>query len=279
MVRGVAFETPPLALVFWRNVIGVAVLMAFAWPHLRVELPFIRARWKPLLLCGFLHVVLGNAATVIGLHSTTLINASVMGAFLPAVTVIFAMALGYDRVNRLQAAGIALSFTGVLVLISHGDVATFADLAFNRGDLWILLSIVSFSLYNAIVREAAPGMHLLSMTAAVSAFGLVCITPLYVWQHFFVEAERAEWSLAIAASYMGIAGTFLAMILWNRAVRLIGPARTGPLNNLGPVFGIAAGMIFLGEELELYHLVGVVPIAAGIYLATFLGRSRKKRAI
>jgi drug/metabolite transporter (DMT)-like permease len=77
---------------------------------------------------------------------------------------------------------------------------------------------------------------------------------------------------------MGIAGTFLAMILWNRAVRLIGPARTGPMNNLGPVFGIAAGMIFLSEELEAYHLVGVVPIAAGIYLATFLGRSLKKRA-
>ena len=272
MVRGVAFEVPPVALVFWRCVIGVSILVAVAWPHLRVELPVIRERWRMLLLCGFLHVILGNGMTVIGLHYTTVINASLMSAFLPAVTVTFATLLGFDRVNRLQTAGIALSAVGVLILISRGEMATFANLDFGLGDLLILVSVISFSLYNAIVREAAPGMHLLSMTASVSAFGLLCVTPIFLWEHFTVAAASFTAPLLIAAGYMGFFGTFLAMILWNRAVRSIGPARTGPLNNLGPVFGIVMGMVFLGEQLETYHLAGMAVIGAGIYLATFLGR-------
>jgi hypothetical protein len=34
MVRGVAFDVPPAALLFWRNLLGVAVLLTIAWPHL-----------------------------------------------------------------------------------------------------------------------------------------------------------------------------------------------------------------------------------------------------
>jgi drug/metabolite transporter (DMT)-like permease len=277
MVRGVAFDVPPMALIFWRNVIGVAVLVAVAWPHLRVELPVIRSHWPMLLLCGFLHVVLGNGMNVLGLHSTTVINASLMSAFLPAVTVSFALMLGFDRVRRVQVAGIALSALGVMILIGRGQLSTFINLDFGRGDLLILVSVISFSLYNAIVREAAPGIHVLSLTACVCASGLICVTPFFLWENFTGETARFEANLIIAASYMGFFGTFLAMILWNHAVRIIGPARTGPLNNLGPVFGIAQGMIFLRERLEPYHLAGIVVIGAGIYLATFIGRRRRQR--
>ena len=275
MVRGVAFDVPPMALIFWRNLIGTVILVALAWRYLRYELPVLRARWPMLALCGFLHVVLGNGLNVIGLHYTTVVNASLMSAFLPAVTVAIATALGVDRVNRIQTAGIALSAVGVLILISRGSLATFATLDFGRGDLLILVSVVSFSLYNAIVREAAPGLHLLSLTASVMVCGLVFITPLYLWEHVMVEAARPTLSFFVAIGYMGIFATVLAMIMWNQAVREIGPARTGPLNNLGPVFGIAQGMIWLGERLESYHLAGMAVIGAGIYLATFLGRKRR----
>jgi drug/metabolite transporter (DMT)-like permease len=275
MVRGVAFDVPPMALIFWRNLIGTAVLVALAWRYLKRELPVLRARWPMLALCGLLHVVFGNGMNVIGLHYTTVVNASLMSAFLPAVTVAVAMALGVDRVNRIQSAGIALSAIGVLILISRGSIETFATLDFGRGDLLILVSVVSFSIYNAIVREAAPGLHLLSLTASVMVCGLICITPLYLWEHVMVEAARPTANFFVAVGYMGLFATVLAMILWNQAVREIGPARTGPLNNLGPVFGIAQGMIWLGERLEAYHLAGMAVIGAGIYLATLLGRKRK----
>jgi drug/metabolite transporter (DMT)-like permease len=229
-----------------------------------------------LALCGFLHVVLGNGLNVIGLHHTTVVNASLMSAFLPAVTVTFATMLGFDRVRRVQVAGIALSALGVLILIGRGEISTFLGLDFGRGDLLVLVSVISFSLYNAIVREAAPGLHLLSLTASVSLIGLVFVTPLFLWEHTMVAAARFDSNLVIAVGYMGIFATVLAMILWNRAVRAIGPARTGPLNNLGPVLGIAQGMIWLDEALEPYHLAGMAVIGAGIYLATFLGRRRRK---
>lgn len=274
MIRGVAIDVPPIALTFWRAVIGASVLIAVALPHLRVELPVIRARWRPLLVCGFLQMVMGSGGTVIGLQSTTVINASVLAAFQPMTTVLFAWALGRDRVNRRQAAGIALSAVGVLILIAHGSLATLENFDIRSGDLWILVSVIGFSLYTAVIREAAPGMHWMSLTAAVTTFGLACLVPLYIWEDIWVRPATFSGPMLITAGYLGLFGTFFAVSLWNRAIRMAGPARIGVLGNLGPVFGVLAGMVFLGERLQPYHLEGAAPIAAGIWLALFAGRGR-----
>ncbi len=274
MIRGVGADVPPMALTFWRAVIGSSVLVAVALPHLRVELPVIRDRWRPLLLCGFLQMVMGSGGTVIGLQSTTVINASVLAAFQPMTTVLFAWALGRDRVNKVQAAGIALSAVGVVILIAHGNPAHLAAFDVRSGDLWILTSVIGFSLYTAVIREAAPGMHWMSLTAAVTTFGLACLVPLYLWENFWVRPARFDAPMLITASYLGLFGTFFAVSLWNRAIRMAGPARIGVLGNLGPLFGVLAGMVFLGERLQPYHLEGAAPIAAGIWLVLFAGRTR-----
>jgi drug/metabolite transporter (DMT)-like permease len=274
MIRGVGYDVPPIALTFWRAVIGSSVLVAVALPHLRVELPVIRDRWRPLLLCGFLQMVVGSGGTVMGLQSTTVINASVLAAFQPMITVLLACALGRDRVNRRQIVGIAISAVGVLILIAHGRLATLATLDIRSGDLWILVSVLGFSLYTAVIREAAPGMHWMSLTAAVTTFGLLCLVPLYVWEHVWVRQATFSGPMVLTAVYLGLFGTFFAVSMWNRAIRMSGPARIGAIGNLGPVFGIAAGMVFLGEELQTYHLAGAAPIAVGIWLTLFAGRGR-----
>ena len=55
---------------------------------------------------------------------------------------------------------------------------------------------------------------------------------------------------------------------------IVGPATAGAFMYLIPVFASGLAIVFLGEELHLYHLGGIALIAFGIWQAT-----KKKRAV
>ncbi len=68
--------------------------------------------------------------------------------------------------------------------------------------------------------------------------------------------------------YIGVFASFLAYICWNRGVELVGPNRAGFTAHLLPAFATVLAVIFLGEQLHLYHVVGIAVVLFGVYLAT-----------
>lgn len=57
-------------------------------------------------------------------------------------------------------------------------------------------------------------------------------------------------------------------MLWNRGVELIGPSKAGMTNHLLPAFTVMLAVLLLGKSLQLFHVVGIATILAGVWLAT-----------
>jgi drug/metabolite transporter (DMT)-like permease len=74
------------------------------------------------------------------------------------------------------------------------------------------------------------------------------------------------WASVGAVSTLAVFMTVLSMFLWNAGNRAIGPSRAGIFVNLFPVFVAALAIVFLGEELHLYHLAGAACVCLGITL-------------
>jgi drug/metabolite transporter (DMT)-like permease len=51
-------------------------------------------------------------------------------------------------------------------------------------------------------------------------------------------------------------------------VKVVGPSTTGLFMYLLPPYGVLMSVVFLGEELHLYHFAGFAFIMAGLILAT-----------
>ena len=49
VARAVREDVPPVALAYWRWVVTLALTLPFAWPHLRVQWPAVRANWRVLV--------------------------------------------------------------------------------------------------------------------------------------------------------------------------------------------------------------------------------------
>jgi drug/metabolite transporter (DMT)-like permease len=81
------------------------------------------------------------------------------------------------------------------------------------------------------------------------------------------RVELTPASLA-AIVYVAIFPSFVGYVFWNRAVAEVGSNVAGIFMHLMPVFGSLLAWLFLGERIELFHLVGIALILGGITLTT-----------
>ena len=140
-------DIPPLAFTFWRWIVVLAFLLPFVAKELIRERAYIAANWKILLLLATLSTVIFNGLFFVALEITMAVNAALMVGVLP-VTIVFAsrVILG-ERVSLRALVGMAVAFAGLVVVVIRGDIAVLETLSFHKGDLFILIALACFSLW------------------------------------------------------------------------------------------------------------------------------------
>ncbi|WP_339821501.1 DMT family transporter [uncultured Parasphingorhabdus sp.] len=258
--------TPPAALSFWRWSLALLLLLPLAWPHLKRDWPTLKANWKIMLFLGTLGIGAFNTLLYTGLQSTTALNAMLLQAAQPALILIMAAILMKERTSTRQIAGVIISLAGVLAIISRGNVATLMNFNLNRGDAIIAFAVLLWSIYTVALRRR-PAVHPLSFLAATLMIGVVVIAPFYAAEIASGHLIVASRNSALAIAYVAIFPSFFAYLFFNRGVELIGAASTGQFLNILPVMGAGLAMLFLGEQLYIFHMAGIALIFAGIFVA------------
>jgi len=155
MVIGRAFRDaiPPIQLATARWVVALFLCLPFALPHWRNHWPRIKAAWPLFTLLGLLGVGGYNTFAYLALQSTSAINAALLNTFIPIATMLLATLLVGEKLTARQGAGIALAAIGALVVITHGEPQQLLALTFNRGDLWMVMAVLS---WGPLHRTASP---------------------------------------------------------------------------------------------------------------------------
>ena len=273
--RAIVGQVSPLTLTFIRWSVAVCVMLPFAWPLLRAHAPLLRRHWKTVVWLGLWGTGLHNAFAYVGLQYTTATN----GVILNSAIAVFIILLGWivyrDTITRAQAVGVAVSLTGVLAILTGGDLAVLASLALNKGDMIVLLGMIFWAAYTVWLRLKPPELPGLALLAACGMVGVLLLLPLAAIEIFFMDGHVRFTPATVGAMlYVGIFPSFIGYIFWNRAVAEVGSNVAGNFVHLMPAFGSLLAWLFLGEVIQLYHLVGIALILAGIALT-----SRGRRAV
>jgi drug/metabolite transporter (DMT)-like permease len=256
----------PATLTLVRWAIAFVVLLPFAWPHLADDWPAIRRH----VLAIFLFAALGSAGynviAYLALHYTQAINSLLLQSVSPLFVALWSFALFRDRLTPVQAAGIATSMTGALVIVSRGNIGVLAGFAFNIGDIMILVALVFYALYTALLRIRPP-MHPLSFLAATIGASVVLMVPPVGYELAAGYVPVLNAATLAAFAYLGIFPSVLSYFFLNRGIELIGANRAAPFIHLMPVFGSILAIIFLGERPEVFHAAGYALVFTGVMLA------------
>ena len=266
--RGLRDEIPPMAFAFWRWVIAMTVLFPFAFPKIVRQWLIIKSAWKPLLAMGLFGTAIHNALQYVGLQYTTATNGLLLNSVIPIMVIALSWLFLGLRLTLVQRLGVLLSLVGVVGIVIRGELAVLLQLAFNRGDLWILIGISLWVIYTIFLRWRPQTLDPIAFLWIIGTIGLVAITPFYAYEvasgrHIVATPESITVLL-----YTGLFPSILAFVFWNHGVKQIGPNRASLFLHLVPVFGSIVSIVFLGERLFLFHLIGILFIFVGIYLST-----------
>ena len=263
--RAVRAELPPLGLNFWRWSVAALILAPMALPRLGADWPVIRAHWKVIAGLALTGAAMFQSMIYIGLRSTEAINALLLNATAPLFVILIAAVVLGERVTARQATGLAVSFLGAAWLVIRGEPANLARLTLNAGDGWVVAALFVWGTYSVMLKFRPPGLSAIGLTFAISVAGAAMMLPLHLG-----DGAAVPWTAPALGSivYTGVFASVVAFLAFNGAVARMGPSRTVTFLHLMPVFGSALAIVFLGERLELYHLVGFPVVLGGVLWAT-----------
>ena len=267
--RGIVGHVSPFALAFVRWVVAVLVMLPFAWPQIRDHRATIRRNWKTIAWLGAWGTGLHNVFAYLGLHYTTATNGVILNSAIPVMIIVLGWAIYRDTITRAQALGVGISLAGILAIISRGDIATLAQLEFNKGDIIVLTGMSLWAAYTVFLRMKPADLPGLALLVCCGMVGLVLLLPLFAFEMLFLDGVLEFSPGTIAAMlYVGIFPSFVGYVFWNRGVAEVGSNVAGIFMHLMPVFGALLAWLFLGERIHAFHIAGIALILVGITLTT-----------
>ena len=270
--RAVRSEIPPLGMTFWRWTLCCLILVIFTAPRFKIAMPILKREWPLLLVMAITGIAAFNPLQYFALHTTTAINVTLILATCPAFMALLSMLFLKERLGLAQLLGIAVSFIGVAIVITNGDLESLLDVQFAIGDIWMLCAAIIWAFYSIAVKKRPADLDPLVMLTVITGIGALILLPFYIWESLTFKVMPVTDTSLLTVGYITLIASLLAYICYNKAVSLIGPAKAGPSIHLMPGWVAILAFIFLGERLESYHLLGIACIGIGIFL-----NSRKPR--
>lgn len=265
-------EMGPLSFATIRFVAAGILMLGWAW--VAEGKPVIRrGDWLRVALVGLTTIGVYQALFTVGLNYTTASNSSLMLASIPAWTALFAMSSREERISVMQVVGIAMSFTGVALVIIGGGGDIVLSWESVRGDA---LTLIAAALYGFGMVLSKPlllrysSLRLMSISILLGSVLLILISG--------PELATQEWSKVSVTTWAGVGftalfGAVFAFVIWFKAVGELGAVRTAIYNNLIPPMAILFAFATLGESLTLLQAAGAAIVIMGVTMTRF-GQAR-----
>lgn len=253
---------PPLILLAARfSLAGILILGA----------TLIRGDWSLSWRDAAIFAALGiaNNALYLGLGYTGLQSVSAgLGGLIVSANPVFTAALAAlllgEGMTWRKASGLLLGIIGVTLIVWH-RLSVGSDSL--HGILFTLASLASIVAGTILFKLLAPKGSLWIGNGVQNLAAGIVLTPVAL-TFADVHAIDVTASLIGAFAYLVLGGSILAYWLWFHLLKVCGATAASAYHFLMPPLGMLFAFLVLGEHVEARDLLGIIPVALGIYLVT-----------
>ncbi len=259
---GVA-DCPPLLLLTARFLLAGVLILGLA----RLFGEHGPLRWRDIAVCALLG--LANNALYLGFSYTGMqtVSAGLSGLIIsanPVVTAVLAALLLNEPLTWRKIAGLALGVIGVTFIVWHR--LTLGIEAW-QGVLFTLASLASLVAGTILFKRLSPQGSLWIGNGVQNLAAGLAMAPL-AFSLSSVRDITPSWPLAAAFAFLVLGGSILAYWLWFRLLKLYGATAASAWHFVMPPLAMLFAWMVLGEAIDGRDLLGVIPVAIGIYLVT-----------
>ena len=218
-----------------------------------------------IVAAGLFVVAVYHLALNAGERTTTAGTASVVIAGAPAMALTMSLGLGLEEFSRRRAAGLAVAFAGVVVVILLGSGQR-VSLDSSKGPLLVLVAAASFAAYNVLAKPLLGRFDAIAISSAASLAGTLALLPFAAWGTAGRLTGMSAGDLVLVL-YLGLVCTLAGYVLWTIGLRGLDPSRAVAYLYGVPVVAVAVGALTLGESVTAWLAVGGVLVVGGVALA------------
>jgi drug/metabolite transporter (DMT)-like permease len=262
------YEVPPFTLNFFRWLIVWIILIPFTFRDLLKNIQTIKKNFYSILLMSVTSISIFNSVVYYSLNFTQVLNGALMISTIPVLIIFISFIFKTEKINVSQIFGLILSVTGVIVIITKLDFSKLINLDLNKGDLWLLIAMLSWAIYSTMLKTHKTGLKYLSFMSVIVSIGLFFLIPQFLFELNNNQIIKFNITVFLITSYVVFFAGLGSYILWNKAVIIVGPNKAGIFLHLMPVFSSFMAIFLLNERLMNFHIIGAIIIIVGIYLSS-----------
>ena len=261
------YEVPPFSLNFYRWLFAWLILAPFTVPEIIAKKKYIKDNFKLFLILGITSITIFNSIVYYSLNFTQVINGVLMISTIPVMIMLFSSFLKIEKTNTFQILGVIFSLTGVILIITKANLSILLNLDFNKGDLTMVLAMLSWALYSALLKKKRFELSQLTLLEVIITFGLIFLIPVYFIEYKMGYVIKLDKPFILILSYVVLFPGLASFILWIKGISLIGVNRSGVFLHLMPILSAIMAMIIFDEKFMFYHMLGAIFILIGILLS------------
>jgi len=266
--RAVSDQHAPIGLSFWRWFLASLILLPFVIKPIWQQRHIIKQHFWQIFLLAILSISAFNSLAYIALQTTSATNATLLNSFIPIFILIISGVFLKENISKTQILGVLVSLAGVFVILTRLDKTVISNLEINQGDLWMLVATLDWALYSILLKYLRPkNLNPMPFLGVMMLIGTLVLIPVLLTNPFNEAPITWNNDMIKALAYIAIFPSIISYLAWNYGIQKLGPALGGQFIHLMPLFGALMAVIFLGEQIQLYHLVGGVCIALGLWLS------------
>jgi drug/metabolite transporter (DMT)-like permease len=256
-------DCPPLILLALRFLaagvlmLGAAAIAGVSWSLSRRDVAVFallgvanQAVYLGLGYVGMRYMSSGLAALIISTN--------------PILTAILAALFLDERMTWRNVSGLLIGLAGVAFIVQNRLSGGADHLA---GILFSIAALISLVVGTILFKRLAPKGGLWIGNGVQSLAAGIAILPFAATFESTADIVPS-WRLLATFAYLVLLVSIFGYLLWFHILSVSGATAASSYHFLMPPLGMLFGWLLIGEHVALTDLIGIVPVALGIYLVT-----------
>ena len=264
-----------VTLIMYRMLFALPIFAIMAWWATYRQggggkAPLTRKDWLGVLGLGFTGYYLASFLDFAGLAYVTASLERLILYLNPTLVLLLGLVMYQRRVAAGQLIGMAISYSGVVLVFGHEITLQGADAAW--GALLVFLSAVSYAVYLVYSGELVRRLGALRLVGlATTVACLLCLLQFAVLRPMSaaVVAPEVIWLSLLNATLCTAVPVLMVMM----AIERIGASMAAQTGMVGPMSTILMGVLILGEPFTAWVAAGTVLVIAGIFVFSRAART------
>ncbi len=252
----------PISASLWRYVVALVFLSGLLF-HFKTESLKVEGNDLGfLILSGLFGIVGYHYFFFSALRYTQVANTAIINAFSPIITGIMAAVFIGERLTRQNYIGVAMAFSGVIILLTRGRLENILLLKVNIGDLLMLCSVLSWGIYALLIKRMVRKYTEFTITFYATLFGVIFLIGLSGLENQGNPALDMSMVSLGSILYMGLCASGVGYLLYNMSIRRIGPTKTSSM-----VYSLVPGFVAILARIVFNEpITGVMILSMGLIL-------------